>query len=144
MKKIFVCSRLRGKTPEEYKKNIEIAESLCRIVSMLGHLPIAPHVYFPNFLSDDNESERKLGIDMGIELLRECDEIWVFDFNDISAGMETEIDYALKCDIKIRYFCGLDFPLSKPPIMAIDDTLPLRGTRYQPFDYNDYPSGGEF
>lgn len=135
MKKIFVCSRLRGKTPEEYQQNVEVVKSLCRIVAMLGNIPIAPHAYFPNFLSDHNESERKLGIDMGLELLQTCDEIWVFDFNGVSEGMQLEIDYATKRQIPLRYFGGLDFLSPKPS---------LRGSRYQPYDYNPNTSHGEF
>lgn len=153
MKKIFVCSRLRGKTPEEYQKNVEVVKSLCRIVAMLGNMPIAPHAYFPNFLNDNNEAERKLGIEMGLDLLLDCDEIWVFDFNGVSEGMETEINYASKRGMAMRYFGGVDFPLSKQ-IITTDNTcpcgtcdplvLPGREARYQPFDYNDNPVGGEF
>jgi hypothetical protein len=81
---------------------------------MLGHIPIAPHVYFTQFLREEVESERKLGITLGLELLATCDEIWVFDFNGVSEGMEHEIDFALARNIPTKYVGNLDFPLTIP------------------------------
>jgi len=97
-KKIFVCSPLRG----DFEANRSIAESLCRIVSLKGYIPIAPHVYFTRFLNDDIEAERRNGIESGIDLLSICEEMWVFAFDkDISEGMQEEIDFAREHNIKI-------------------------------------------
>lgn len=115
-KKIFVCSRLRG----DYAQNLEIAKSLCRIVVMMGNIPIAPHVYFPQFLSDSCESERKLGIDLGISLLMDCDEVWVFGFNGISEGMQIEIEHALKAGKIVKFFNGDDLThFAKPKSLEL-------------------------
>ena len=99
-KKIFVCSPLRG----DFERNRHIAELLCRIVALKGHIPIAPHVYFTRFLEDDNEFERDFGINAGIELLELCDEMWVFNFDKISEGMKLEIDVAHHKNIPIKMF----------------------------------------
>ena len=56
-------------------------------------LPIAPHLYFPQFLDDDIPSERELGIAWGIDILNGCDELWICS-KDISGGMEQEIVHA--------------------------------------------------
>ena len=101
-KKIFVCSKLRG----DFERNRNIAELLCRIVALKGHIPIAPHVYFTRFLEDDNEFERNFGISAGIELLDMCDEIWVFNFENISEGMRLEISHAHKKNIPVKQFCN--------------------------------------
>ena len=95
---IFVCSKLRG----DFDKNRKIAEHLCRIVSLLGHIPIAPHVYFTRFLDDFDDNERLLGIESGVRLLERCDEVWVFDFEGISEGMQMEIEHAMEKKIPIR------------------------------------------
>ena len=134
-KKIFVCSRLRG----DYEKNLEVAKSLCRIVAMMGDIPIAPHVYFTQFLKEGVESERKLGIDLGLELLRGCDEIWVFDFNGVSEGMEQEVNFALTNKIPIKYFGGIDFPLAPPNVVSASGCFHTNGA----FEYDDYNIKGD-
>ena len=85
MKKVFVCSPLRGK----YKENIKNAKKYCREIALKGKLPIAPHIYFTQFLKDTSVKERKLGIKMGIELLKICDEIKIF--GEPTEGMKKEI-----------------------------------------------------
>lgn len=101
MKKIFVCSPLCG----DFEKNRKLAELYCRIVALKGHLPIAPHVYFTRFLDDDIEEERRLGIKLGIQLLHECNELWVFiDSPDkVTDGMQEEIDVAHDFGIPVKY-----------------------------------------
>lgn len=66
-------------------------------------MPLAPHVYYANFLEENNEVERQLGMDMGLRWLAECDEIWVFNQKGISKGMQVEIDMATKLNIPIKY-----------------------------------------
>lgn len=101
---VFVSSRLRG----NLAKNIKTAEKLCQKVLLKGRTPFAPHVYFTRFLDDNNEVERKLGIESGLELLKLCDEMWVFDFDGISSGMQQELDFALGLGKKIVYFKSED------------------------------------
>ena len=61
------------------------------------------HVIFPQFLDDDNKAERRVGMDMGLQLLDLCKEIWVFG-TKISEGMKAEIEKAKMKGILIRYF----------------------------------------
>ena len=129
-KKIFVCSRLRG----DYEKNLEVAKSLCRIVAMMGNIPIAPHVYFTQFLKEDVENERKLGIELGMQLLSGCDEIWVFDFNGVSEGMEQEVNFALTHKIPIKYCGNIDFPLASQSVVSASGCFPTGPA----FEYDDY------
>jgi hypothetical protein len=93
MKKVFVCSKLRGKTIKEMEKNISNAIKYCKFVVASGYLPLTPHIYFTRFLDDTKKEEREKGISMGLEWLKEADEVWVFgDF--ISEGMSKELKYA--------------------------------------------------
>lgn len=82
---------------------MKLAECLCRIVALRGFIPIAPHIYFTRFLDDKSPNERELGMSCGFELLKLCEEIWVFNFDGISEGMQREIDLAKKLGKKIRY-----------------------------------------
>ena len=95
MKKVFVCSPLKGNTEE----NIRKAKRYCTYVVACGYLPVAPHVYFTTFLEDSNAEEREIGMTMGLELLLLCDELWIFGKE--SEGMKTEIMQASKQGIMI-------------------------------------------
>ena len=68
---------------------------------------LAPHIYFTQFLNDEKQEERIIGMNMGLIWLKECDEIWVFCQNGISSGMKAEIEYAEKIKIPIRYIGGV-------------------------------------
>lgn len=99
MKKIFICSAYRG----DIDGNIEKAKEYCRWAAVeCGVIPIAPHLFFPQFLDDDVETERELGINMGLSLLKECSELWYFG-DSITEGMKKEIDTAVKLGIPVRH-----------------------------------------
>jgi len=98
-KKIYVCSPLSG----DIETNIEKAKGYCEyIVKICGAIPIAPHIYFTQFLDDNNPEEREFGLKTGLELLSECDELYYFG-NVISKGMKTEICYAVEHKIPVLY-----------------------------------------
>lgn len=108
MKKVFICSALRG----NLENNITKAEEYCRWAMVThGALPIAPHVYFTRFLDDDLLTERELGICAGLELLKECDELWYFG-DQITAGMVREINMAKSLGITVRYISGGEINLN--------------------------------
>ena len=98
MKKIYVCSKLRG----NIKQNIKKAKGYCKFVISGGCIPYAPHIYFTQFLDDNKISDRKIGMSQGLEWLKFCDEIWVFD-KEISEGMQKETDFAKENGMVIKY-----------------------------------------
>ena len=87
--KVFICSNYRG----DVETNVDNAIHWCKKATNQGYLPIAPHLYFPQFLDDDIPSERESGITWGIDILNDCDELWVCSEN-ISDGMKQEILHA--------------------------------------------------
>jgi hypothetical protein len=95
--KAYICSPYRD-NPEE---NRQKALQYCRKAFEEGYLPIAPHVYFPQFL--DESTEREQGLEMALQLLLECQELWVFG-PEVTEGMRREIEYAKKLEIPIRCF----------------------------------------
>jgi hypothetical protein len=98
--KIYVCSPLKG----DFKNNVEKAKKYCRFVTLkIGGIPICPHIYFTRFLNDDNSAEREIGIELGLRLLKDCDEMIVFDKYGISEGMQKEIEVAKSLNIHIIY-----------------------------------------
>lgn len=113
MKKIFVCSPYIGNmdihcpsTQEQENEVIEQhlfkAKAICRAIVLGGDIPIAPHLYFTQFLNDKNEVHRRLGINAGLELLKECEKVAVFTICcGTSKGMKIELDLAKKLGITI-------------------------------------------
>ncbi len=99
MKKIYVCSQLAG----DYENNIEKAKGYSRFVAVdCGAIPVTPHIYFTQFLDDTVRSERNIGINAGLILLAECDELWYFG-DRVSKGMIEEIIAAKEQDIPVKY-----------------------------------------
>lgn len=109
LKKIFVCSPFHpaGETREErdkdLKRNLSLAENVCRYAVEKGYVPYAPHLYFPQFLSENDPEEREMGIVMGLSWLVRCDEVWVAGFR-ISEGMGREIAQAQEWGIPVKAY----------------------------------------
>ena len=89
---VYICSPCRG----DIEKNIEKAQRYCREAVELWDdvIPIAPHVYFTQFLDDTKQEERAAGMDMGLSLLT--------GIENPSEGMRNEIEYAKQHQIPIR------------------------------------------
>lgn len=99
MKRIYVCSRLAG----DIENNIEKAKVYARFVAKTcGAIPIAPHIYFTQFLDDTVPEERAFGTMAGLMLLSDCDELWYFG-DSVSGGMIREIIAAKEQNIPVRY-----------------------------------------
>jgi len=96
IKLIFICSPYAG----DIEKNTEAAKAYCRNTMHLG-IPIAPHIYFTQFLNDENVPERIAGMRAGLHLLKLCDEIHVY--GEPTDGMIQEIELARKLKKLIVY-----------------------------------------
>lgn len=96
---VYVCSPFSG----DVEVNIENARRYSRFAVDSGCIPITPHLFFPQFMRDDDPKERNLAIFMDIVLLTKCAELWVFG-ERISPGMSLEIEKAKRRGMPIRYF----------------------------------------
>ena len=90
---VYICSPYRGNP----RVNVMRARKYCKFAVRQGKLPIAPHLYFPQFMVE--VTERDMAMRMNFELLKLCSECWVFG-DEITEGMAMEIDRAAK----VRYF----------------------------------------
>ena len=68
---VYICSPYSGDT----EGNTEKARRYSRFAADAGTIPIAPHLLFPQFLSED--TERELAIFMDLVLLGKCEQLWV-------------------------------------------------------------------
>lgn len=97
--RVFICSAFGGLEP-----NVRLAREYCTYALKDGTAPIAPHLIYPQILTESPE-ERALGIEAGLSYLAVCDEVWAFCVGGIlSEGMRIEVDAAIEQDIPIRWF----------------------------------------
>lgn len=104
MKMTYICSPCHG----DYEKNIIKAVEYCREALLKGLLPIAPHVYFTQFVDDEKPEERELGLFAGLQLLRYCQTIRVYGCR-VSAGMYNEIQLAGVLGIELEVYGPPEF-----------------------------------
>ena len=107
--KVFISSPFRpvGDTVEAQAKSIKahkiLARYACRFAVAKGYSPLCPHLYYPEFLDDDVEDEREIGMLLGMVGLSECKELWVIG-RRISEGMKKEIDQARRWGIPVKRY----------------------------------------
>ena len=94
---VYICSPYAG----DVERNVNMARVYSRCAVRNPCIPIAPHLLCPQYL--DEETERWLGLKMGIVFMGKCEEVWVFG-DTVSEGMAAEIEKARKLRKKIRYF----------------------------------------
>lgn len=112
MKKVFICSRYRADEKHTLYSNLLRAKFACTSAVMHGYAPIAPHLYLPLCLDDNDPHERELGMAAGREFLAVCDEVWQWGAT-ISEGMAAELAYAKELGIPIKVFNSIGIPHEK-------------------------------
>lgn len=96
---IYVCSPYRGNV----RSNTQWANIYCRKIWDEGNIPIAPHIYFPQWLDDTNKAERQTGVTLALSLLEIVKEVWVFG-KHYTLGMQAEINQAIALKKTIKYY----------------------------------------
>ena len=94
-KKVFIISQYHDEDPVKMNLNMRFAAAIARmVVCEFGDIPIAPHIYFPQFMVDAGK-ERDFGIEAGHLMMRLCDEAILATIEGrISEEMQTDLDYA--------------------------------------------------
>ena len=94
---VYLASPYRGAVAQnEAFARLALAYAIQYVV-----VPVAPHFLYPQVLKEQKAKEREIGIEMGLSLLRRCDELWLCG-NEVSSGMELELQEALKAGILVR------------------------------------------
>ncbi|WP_456300355.1 DUF7768 domain-containing protein [Tepidibacter thalassicus] len=81
-----MCSHFAG----DVEGNTERVRRYGRFDVTKNAVPFIFYLFFSQFLNEDDLEERRLVIDMGMHVLKLCNEIWVFG-NRISLGIAVEI-----------------------------------------------------
>lgn len=88
---VYICSPLRGQTPEETYQNMLAARKyMLAAYRLTGDPAVAPHAYLPVVLDDMVPEEREYGLLAGKKLLYRCKKLYVCG-DRISEGMKGEI-----------------------------------------------------
>lgn len=98
------------------------ANEYCARAAKMGVIPLAPHTIFTQYLNDTLPDQRQQGLEMGLELLRRCDELWVCG-GVISEGMRGEIAFAARYNILTRYYSCLEMMINPEPIDSLADRV---------------------
>ena len=96
-KLIYIASPYAG----DVEKNTGFAIHACRFCIAQGHTPVAPHLLYTRMLDDNDPAQREIGLNLGQQILRRCDELWVCG-SRISNGMAAEIAEAENLGIPIK------------------------------------------
>lgn len=97
---VYICSPYAGSNK---KQNIANAQRYCQFAVESGYLPIAPHLYFPQFMDNSNLRDYHTAIFMNNVLMSKCAEVWVFG-DIVSNGMAAEIRRAEEKKKPVRHF----------------------------------------
>ena len=94
---VYLASPYRGaKAQNEAFARLALAYAI-----QSGVVPVAPHLLYPQVLKEHKANERAMGMELGVSLLKRCDELWLCG-NEVSLGMEMERQEALKAGILVR------------------------------------------
>ena len=93
---VYVCSAYRGNE----RVNVMRARQYCKFVVSRKHIPLAPHLLLPQFLTEI--TQRGLALKMDVALLARCDELWTF--GEATEGMTVEIEAAQDMNKPVRRF----------------------------------------
>ena len=98
-RRIYVCHPFAG----DPDRNADRVRTICRALTESGFVPLAPHLYLPQFL--DEATERETALRLCLELVASCDEVRVYG-GPISAGMRQEIARAEALGVPVRIVDG--------------------------------------
>ena len=104
--KVYVCSPYRGDGNGDYYFHIRFASAICRFLyKTRGAMPLATHLFFPNFLNDKNRQERDWALEAGRMIIEKCDYVYCACLGSQvpSSGMEAECNHAANRGIPVEY-----------------------------------------
>lgn len=96
---VYICSPYRG----DINQNVKKAQVYSRFAVEQQYVPLAPHLLFPQFVSE--VTERRMALKMDSAVLLRCDEVWVFG-DEITGGMASDIRLAKAAGKPVHYFAS--------------------------------------
>ena len=97
-KRVYICAPYDG----ENTRSREKIWGYCLFARERTYAPIAPFLYYPQFMPEIYEKEMQLMRSLALRDLLTCEEIWVFG-NKVTPEMENEISCASSHGLNIRW-----------------------------------------
>lgn len=93
-RKVFIISQYHDENPAQLDYNTRFAAAIAyNLVRGYGDVPIAPHLYFTQFMDDEGWA-RDFGIEAGHLMMRLCDSAILATIDGrISEGMQSDLNY---------------------------------------------------
>lgn len=102
-KKVYIISQYRGRTAWDVEFHKKVARHFAKQIIYENNVPVAPHLFYTQFLDDNKEAERSIGLTCGLLDLMECDEFFLIIVDGvISDGMKEEIEAVSRMGIQGR------------------------------------------
>lgn len=95
---VYIAHPISGDVENNVKKVKLILEYIIR--NEPGITPIAPYLTYLEILDDNNEFDRSKGMQHDLNVLRRCEQIWVYG---ISGGVKQEIEFASVNGLLIKF-----------------------------------------
>ena len=108
-KLVYIASPYAG----DVEANVAFAKAACRYAMEQGCTPVAVHLLYPQMLDDAIPAEREAGIQMGLRVLKACDEMWLCG-DRLSHGMRAELAAAEQMGVPVRRIA--DIPQEAPEL----------------------------
>lgn len=106
MDKVYIISRYRADRPKQREFHKNVARYFCRVIIDEGKVPVAPHIYYTQFLDDNYPDDRECGLGLGIWELHNSQEFLLIVIDGIiSEGMQNEIMEVSRMGIPGRIVC---------------------------------------
>jgi hypothetical protein len=133
MKRVIVESPYAGDTA----RNIEYAKECCLDCIKRGEVPFASHLFFPQFLDDNNPDHRTIGVHMGYDFWEKAEEIVFYTDLGLSPGMEKALAKAFMEGklVKKRSIDSKAAASKLPPAPEIQKFVPKRA-RLEPSPFS--------
>lgn len=106
MKRTYIISRYRASIEGEMEFNRKVARYFCKELIDEGKIPVAPHIYYTQFLDDNFPDERECGLSLAMRELRSSDEFLLIVIDGvISEGMQDEVREVGRLGIPGKLVC---------------------------------------
>ena len=95
---IFICHPWRGNNSSHIENNNhKLTRRICKHIAInTDNVPLSTALYLNQFLNDDVDDERKLGLKLGRKLMEKCDVVYSYEISGISEGMQRDLEFAKK------------------------------------------------
>jgi hypothetical protein len=92
---VFICSPYRGKTPEEFERNVRIATMMCEWVEAQDNseTPLAPHMICSQWLRSDDEHGDVNAMEISRSLIRVSKKMYAYAGRAPTQGMQDEVQF---------------------------------------------------